>query len=119
MSNHDPALSALFHALADPTRRAMLRRLAAGAVTVGDLAAPFDIALPTALAHLRKLEAAGLVRSRKRGRVRTCELAPEALVPARAWIDACRAEWEARLDRLDAYVTRLMEGRTDGPEDGP
>lgn len=118
MSKHDPALSALFHALADPTRRAMLNRLATGPAAVGELAAPFDIALPTALVHLRKLEAAGLVRSRKRGRVRTCELAPEALVPARAWIDECRAQWEARLDRLDAYVTRLMEGRPDGPDDG-
>jgi DNA-binding transcriptional ArsR family regulator len=123
MSKHEPDLTALFHALADPTRRAMLERLAGGAAAVGDLAAPFAIALPTALVHLRKLEAAGLVRSHKQGRVRTCELVPEALVPARAWIDAQRAEWEARLDRLDDYVTRLMEGRSDGhgngTDDGP
>jgi DNA-binding transcriptional ArsR family regulator len=113
MSKHEPDLSALFHALADPTRRAMLERLTAGPATMGDLAEPFAIALPTALVHLRKLEAAGLVRSRKQGRVRRCELVPDALVPARAWIDTQRAVWEARLDRLDDYVARLMEGRSD------
>ncbi len=115
MSKHDPDLSALFHALSDPTRRAMLERLARGPAALGDLAAPHAIALPTALAHVRRLEQAGLIRSRKDGRARVCEMAPEALAPARAWIDAQRAVWEARLDRLDAYVTKLMMDRKDDP----
>lgn len=115
MSKHDPDLNALFHALSDPTRRAMLERLARGPAAVGDLAQPHAIALPTALVHVRKLEQAGLIRSRKDGRVRTCEMLPEALSPARGWIDSQRAIWEGRLDRLDAYVTKLMKDRTHDP----
>lgn len=114
MSKHDPHLSALFQALADPTRRAMVERLGRGPASVGELAQPFAMALPTVMAHLRKLEDAGLVRSQKDGRVRICAIVPEALAPARNWLEARRAEWEARLDRLDAYLQTLMTERSDG-----
>lgn len=109
MAKHDPDLSLLFHALADPTRRAVLQRLAAGPAAVTELAGPTGLALPTVMRHLGVLEAAGLIATSKDGRVRTCALTPEALAPARAWLDEQRAVWEARLDRLDDYVTRLME----------
>lgn len=115
MSSHDPALSSLFQALADPTRRGIVERLARGPATVGELAGPVPAALPTVLAHLRKLEAAGLVRSRKDGRVRTCTLVPQALAPAQDWLARQRAEWEARLDRLETYLNALQQDRSDGP----
>jgi DNA-binding transcriptional ArsR family regulator len=113
MSRHDPDLSALFQALSDPTRRGIVERLARGPATVGELAGPVPAALPTVLAHLKKLEAAGLVASRKDGRVRTCALVPGALAPAQDWLARQRAEWQGRLDRLDAHVMRLMEERGD------
>ena len=112
---YSPDLSALFLALGDPTRRAMLERLARGPAAVSELAGPVPSALPTVLAHLRKLEAAGLIRSRKDGRVRTCALVPQALAPAQDWLAAQRAEWEGRLDRLDAYVQSLAQERPDDP----
>lgn len=115
MSKYDPDLSTLFQALADPTRRAMVERLARGPASVGELAGPFAMALPTVLAHLRKLEAAGLVQSQKDGRVRTCAIVPEALAPARNWIEDQRAVWEGRLDRLDTYLQTLMQERADEP----
>lgn len=111
MAKHEPELSLLFHALADPTRRAMLRRLAAGPAPVTELAQPTGLRLPTVMRHLAVLEEAGLIATSKDGRVRTCGLVPEALAPARTWLDEQRAVWEARLDRLDAYVARLMEER--------
>jgi DNA-binding transcriptional ArsR family regulator len=95
-----PALSDLFHALADPTRRAIVSRLVRGPATVSDLAAPFAIALPSLLKHLTVLERIGVLRSHKRGRVRTCELAPRALTPAERWLADQRAMWEARSDRM-------------------
>lgn len=108
-------LDALFRALGDPTRRAIMERLARGPATVSELAAPFDMALPSLMGHLRKLEAAGLVATRKQGRVRTATLVPGALTPIRGWLDAQRAIWQARLDRLDDYATRLMKERANGP----
>lgn len=112
-------LDTLFSALGDPTRRAMLERLARGPATVTELAAPFDMALPSFMAHLRRLEAARLVSTRKEGRVRHVELVPGAFTPVRGWLEEQRALWEGRLDRLEDYVTRLMEERKDGtgPED--
>ncbi len=97
-------LDALFAALADPTRRAIVARLTAGDVSVSALADPHDMALPSFLKHLSRLEAAGLVRSRKEGRTRICTLHPEALAAATTWIDAQRALWEARLDRMEALA---------------
>lgn len=108
-------LDFLFQALGDPTRRAILERLARGPATVSELAAPFDMALPSFLGHVRRLEAAGLVTTAKTGRVRTVTLVPGAFTPVRSWLDGQRALWEDRLDRLDDYVTRLMKERADGP----
>lgn len=109
MAKHDPDLSLLFHALADPTRRSMLTRLAEGPARVTDLAGPTGLRLPTVMRHLSVLEEAGLIATAKDGRVRTCAIRPEAMEPARAWIDRQRAIWEARLDRLDAFVMDVMK----------
>ncbi|UWQ22696.1 helix-turn-helix transcriptional regulator [Jannaschia sp. W003] len=109
MAKHDADLDRLFSALGDPTRRAILARLARGPASVGELAAPHAMALPSLMAHLRKLEAAGLVQSRKAGRVRTYRMAPGAFAPAQDWLGEQRAVWEGRLDRLDDYVQSLME----------
>lgn len=111
MSKHEPDLSRLFHALADPTRRSILTRLADGPARVTDLAAPTGLRLPTVMRHLSVLEGAGLIATAKDGRVRTCAVVPEALDPARTWLDEQRAIWEARLDRLDAFVTNMMKDR--------
>lgn len=91
-------LDALFHALSDPTRRAILARLMAGPATVSDLARPFGLAMPTLLAHLARLEAAGLARTSKRGRVRTCRANPAALGPARRWMADRQRDWHGRLE---------------------
>src|SRR5580700_9701001 len=100
MLNQSPDLDRLFHALADPARRAMVERLTRGPAPVSELARPLPMALPTAMQHLGVLEAAGLVRSEKTGRVRTCAIQPDALSLAEQWINARRTEWEQRLDRL-------------------
>lgn len=107
MTKHEPDLSLLFHALADPTRRSILARLAEGPAPVTALAEPTGLRLPTVMRHLAVLQQAGLIASSKDGRVRTCALAPEALTPARTWLDEQRAVWEARLDRLEDYVAKL------------
>ena len=111
MAKHDPDLSALFHALSDPTRRAILSRLAEGPAVVTELAEPTGLRLPTVMRHLSVLEEAGLIATTKEGRVRSCAMVPEALAPMRTWLDEQRAIWEARLDRLDDYVTNLMKER--------
>ena len=97
-------LDQMFQALADPTRRAMVERLGRGPVSVSDLAAPFDMSLPAVVQHLAVLEASGLVRSEKVGRVRTCRMEPRALSLAEQWIDQRRVDWEQRLDRLGDYL---------------
>ncbi len=112
MAKHEPELSLLFHALADPTRRSILTRLAEGPAPVTELAGPTGLRLPTVMRHLSVLEEAGLIATSKDGRVRTCAIVPEALAPARTWLDEQRAIWEARLDRLDDYVMKLMKDRT-------
>ncbi len=99
----------VFHALANPTRRRVLERLTTGPATVSELAAPFDMQLPSFVQHLGVLEDSRLVRSRKRGRVRTYELAPERLKVAEDWLSARRQLWEARLDRFDRYVKQLKD----------
>lgn len=111
MTKHDPNLSLLFHALADPTRRSILTRLAGTPTRVTDLADPTGLRLPTVMRHLSVLEEAGLITTAKEGRTRTCTLVPQALEPARTWLDEQRAIWEARLDRLDDYVMTLMKER--------
>lgn len=111
MAKYEPDLSILFHALADPTRRSILARLAEGPAPVTELANPTGLRLPTVMRHLSVLEDAGLISTSKDGRVRTCAIMPEALAPVRTWIDDQRAIWEARLDRLDDYVMTLMKER--------
>ena len=118
MLNESTELDRLFHALADPARRAMLERLSRGPAPVSELARPLPMSLPAAMQHLGVLEAAGLVRSEKVGRVRTCAIEPEALSQAGQWIEARRIEWEHRLDRLGDYLKTLEnEGDGDGSGD--
>ena len=104
MLNQLPDLDRLFHALADPARRAMVERLSRGPAPVSELARPLPMSLPAAMQHLEVLVAAGLVRSEKLGRVRTCAIEPEVLSLAEQWINARRIEWNHRLDRLGAYL---------------
>ncbi len=111
MAKHDPHLDLLFHALSDPTRRMMLNRLAKGPAPVTELAGPTGLRLPTILRHLSVLEEAGLVATQKDGRVRSCAFQPKALQPMTDWLEDQRKVWEARLDRLDDYVTQLMKER--------
>ena len=101
----------VFYALSNTTRRKVLEQLSAGPATVSELAAPFDMKLPSFVQHLSVLERSRLVKSKKAGRVRTYELAPERFKVAEDWLSARRREWEARLDRFDAYVTHLKETR--------
>jgi DNA-binding transcriptional ArsR family regulator len=105
------AADEVFHALSNPTRRKVLERLSVGPATVSELAAPFDMQLPSFVQHLSVLEQSRLVKSKKRGRVRTYEIAPERLKVAEDWLAARRRLWEDRLDRFDQYVTRLKEER--------
>jgi DNA-binding transcriptional ArsR family regulator len=107
MVNQQAQLDRVFHALADPARRTMLERLGRGPAPVTELARPLPMSLPAAMQHLGVLEEAGLVRTQKTGRVRTCAINPRALSRAEQWINARRAEWEQRLDRLGAYLETL------------
>src|SRR5947209_19609947 len=107
MLNQSPELDRLFHALADPARRAMLERLSRGPAPVSELARPLPMSLPSAMQHLGVLEAAGLVRTEKVGRVRTCTIEPRALSVVEQWINARRVEWEHRLDRLGEYLKTM------------
>jgi DNA-binding transcriptional ArsR family regulator len=109
MANHSPHLDNVFGALGDPTRRAILARLSQGEASVGELAQPFDMALPSLMKHIRVLETGGLVCSEKHGRVRTCRLMPGAMKGAETWLTEQRAIWEARLDRLESYVATLKK----------
>ena len=104
-------LDAVFHSLADPTRRAVIARLAEGPASVSDLAAPHAMTLPSFLKHLRALEAGGIIVTAKQGRVRTCRLRLEAVRPAEAWLGQQRRVWEARLDQLDALLARQDDER--------
>lgn len=113
MLNQSPDLDRLFHALADPARRAMVERLARGPAPVSELARPLPMSLPSVMQHLGVLEAAGLVRTQKNGRVRTCAIEPAALSLAEQWINARRAEWEHRLDALGDYLQTLANNGDD------
>jgi DNA-binding transcriptional ArsR family regulator len=99
----------VFHALANSTRRKVLEQLSVGPATVSELAAPFDMKLPSFVQHLSVLEESRLVRSRKRGRVRTYELAPDRFRVVEDWLTARRRLWEARLDQFDHYVKQLAD----------
>jgi DNA-binding transcriptional ArsR family regulator len=97
----------VFYALANSTRRKVLEHLSVGPATVSELAAPFDMKLPSFVQHLSVLERSRLVKSKKRGRVRTYEIAPERFKVAEDWLTARRQMWEARLDQFDHYVKQL------------
>ncbi|HET7228726.1 MAG TPA: metalloregulator ArsR/SmtB family transcription factor [Longimicrobium sp.] len=104
MLNHPPALDLVFQALADPTRRAMVERLTRGPASVSALAEPLRMSLPAVMQHLQVLEASGLVRTEKVGRVRTCRIEPATLRTAEEWIHERRTSWERQLDRLGEYL---------------
>jgi DNA-binding transcriptional ArsR family regulator len=112
--NESARLDLAFQALADPTRRRMVARLSRGPASVSELAQPLPISLPAVLQHLQMLEASGLVRSEKKGRVRTCRIEPRALGQAEQWIAEQRALWEGRLDRLEDYLETLKEEDRNG-----
>ena len=118
MLNQLPEFDRLFRALADPARRAMVERLSRGPAPVSELARPLPMSLPAAMQHLGVLEAAGLVRSTKTGRVRVCAIEPQAFGLIEQWISARRTEWQQRLDRLGDYLKTLeSEGDDDGSSD--
>ena len=97
-------LDRVFQALADPTRRGMVERLVRGPASVSELSRPLAMSLPAVMQHLQVLEDAGLVRSEKTGRVRTCRVEPDALRAAEAWVTGQRTAWETRRDRLGDYL---------------
>jgi DNA-binding transcriptional ArsR family regulator len=111
--NQSPGFDLAFQALADPTRRGILARLSRAPASVSDLAEPFRMSLPAVMQHLRVLEGSGLVRSEKKGRVRTCRIVPAALAAAEGWLAEQRALWEGRTDRLEIYVEQ-MKSRENG-----
>ncbi|MEA2201546.1 MAG: hypothetical protein QOI89_2142 [Solirubrobacteraceae bacterium] len=100
----EPPIDVVFHALSDANRRTMIDRLLDGPASVSELARPLAISLPAVVQHLHVLEASGVVRSHKVGRVRTCEIEPRALSTAERWISERRAMWEAQLDRLGEFL---------------
>lgn len=116
MLNQSDSLDLAFQALADPTRRAMVERLARGPASVSELARPHAMSLPAVMQHLAVLEGSGLVRSEKVGRVRTCQIDAEALSLAEQWINQRRIEWQHRLDRLGDYLDTLQAEGDDHDE---
>ena len=116
MLNQSTQLDLAFQALADPTRRAIVERLALGPASVSDLARPMPMSLPAVMQHLTVLETSGLVVSEKAGRVRTCRVEAGALAQVERWLSHRRLEWERRLDRLDDYLAQLQKGENDNGE---
>ena len=112
-------LSVTFAALADPTRRAILARLAHGEATVNELAAPFNLSLPGVSKHLKVLQHAGLISQGRRAQWRPCRLEPERLVDAADWIQTYRKIWEDRFDRLDEYLRDLQRTQSSEDEENP
>lgn len=109
MEQHQDHLNGIFQALADPTRRAVIGRLGRGPASVGDLAAPFDMALPSFMKHIHMLEEAGLIRTSKAGRVRTCAIDKARLGAIDGWLAEQRAIWEGRTDRLEQFVMAAQD----------
>jgi DNA-binding transcriptional ArsR family regulator len=105
-------LSATFAALADPTRRAILARLAEGDATVTELAKPFPVSLPAISRHLKVLERAGLIARERSAQWRPSSLRAERLVEATAWMETCREMWESRMDRLDEHLREIQKGQS-------
>ena len=109
------SLDNVFHALADPTRRAIVERLTKGTASVSDLAAPFDVSLSAIGQHIKLLEECGVVRTSKAGRTRTVELAPHALATAERWFTRHRERWERRFDRLGELLAEDDEATDKKP----
>jgi DNA-binding transcriptional ArsR family regulator len=108
-------LSAAFSALADPTRRAILARLAQGEAAVGELAAPFSMSQPAISKHLKVLERAGLISRGRNAQWRPCRLEAAPMREIAGWLDAYRRFWESGFERLDAYLKELQKGDPDAP----
>jgi DNA-binding transcriptional ArsR family regulator len=104
LKQRERELDLVFHALADPSRRVMVERLSRGPASVSELAEPLAMTLPAVVQHVQVLEASGLVRTEKVGRVRTCRIVPKTLTSAEQWISQRRSSWERRLDRLGDYL---------------
>lgn len=116
MQAEDDPLSTTFAALADPTRRAILARLAKGEATVSTLAAPFDLSLPAISKHLKVLQRAGLIEQGRQAQWRPCRLKPERLRDVADWVSQYKRHWEESFDRLDEYLRELQE--TEKNDDG-
>lgn len=114
MINYSQSLDGLFHALADPTRRAMVARLDRGPATVSDLARPLKMSLPAVMQHLDVLTASGLVRTEKTGRVRTCRVDPKAMLKVDRWLTQRRSAWERNFDRLGDYLAATSDESDSG-----
>jgi DNA-binding transcriptional ArsR family regulator len=110
MERKKPDISRVFHALGDPTRRAIMEKLSEGPISVSRLAAPLAITLAAVVQHLQVLEESGLVQTEKLGRVRTCRIEPAGLSVAEQWIDERRLMWERRFDRLGELLAEPDEG---------
>jgi len=111
---HPDPLSVTLSALADPTRRAILARLAEGEANVGDLAAPFEISLPAVSRHLKVLETAGLITRGRDAQWRPCRLEAAPLKDLAGWLEHYRRFWEGSFDKMDAYLAQLTKGNPDG-----
>ena len=109
MVNHSDPLTEVFQSLADPTRRAVIARLGRGPASIGELAKPFGMALPSFMKHIRTLERSGLIRTRKVGRVRTCTIEKQAFTAVEGWLAEQRTVWEGRADRLEQFVINAQE----------
>lgn len=107
MDKHPQLLDAVFHALSDPTRRAVLARLGTGTATISELAEPFDMALPSFMKHIDVLERSQLIVTRKQGRVRTCALDREKLIAAERWFGEQHLLWQTRYSNLDALLASI------------
>jgi DNA-binding transcriptional ArsR family regulator len=115
MLNQAATLDRVFQALSDPSRRLMVERLSQGPASVSELASPLSMTLAAVVQHVQVLEASGLVRSQKTGRVRTCSIEPAVLRSAEHWITQRRTSWEGRLDRLGDYLAESSGPENDDP----
>ena len=111
MAEYSQNLNGLFQALGDPTRRGILARLVRGPATVSELAAPFDMALPSFMKHIKLLEGSGWINTRKEGRVRTCAIEADRFAEAQGWLEEQRLVWERRSDRLEEFVVQKEKKR--------
>ncbi len=114
MAHQNAALDSVFHALADPTRRAVIQRLGRGSATISELAQPFDMALPSFMKHISVLERSRLIVSKKKGRVRTCLLSRDRLIAAERWFGEQHALWGSRYSNLDGLLAKLNGVENEG-----